>query len=35
MKHGYGLSPAVVDVAAEFKPELIITVDNGISSFER
>lgn len=34
MKHGYGLSPAVVDVAAEFKPELIITVDNGISSFE-
>ena len=34
--YGYGLSPEIVDVAAaveaEFKPELIITVDNGISS---
>ena len=34
--YGYGLSPEIVDFAAdveaEFKPELIITVDNGISS---
>jgi single-stranded-DNA-specific exonuclease len=29
---GYGLSPAVVDVAAERHPDLIITVDNGIAS---
>ncbi len=33
---GYGLSPQIVDVAAELpaKPDLIITVDNGISSIE-
>lgn len=29
---GYGLSPAVVEVAAERRPDLIITVDNGIAS---
>ncbi len=29
---GYGLSPEVVDLAAERAPELLITVDNGISS---
>jgi single-stranded-DNA-specific exonuclease len=31
---GYGLSPQIVDVAANLpiKPELIVTVDNGISS---
>ncbi|MCF8002900.1 MAG: DHH family phosphoesterase [Chromatiaceae bacterium] len=29
---GYGLSPAVVDIAAERRPDLIITVDNGIAS---
>ena len=34
MKHGYGLSPAVVALAGESKPDLIITVDNGIASFE-
>ena len=32
MVHGYGLSVAVVDLAMAFKPELLITVDNGISS---
>ena len=33
--HGYGLSPAIVDVAKnEFNPQVIITVDNGISSFD-
>ncbi|MGB5831862.1 MAG: single-stranded-DNA-specific exonuclease RecJ [Thiohalocapsa sp.] len=31
-KHGYGLSPAVVDAAAPRKPDLLITVDNGIAS---
>lgn len=33
---GYGLSPQIVDVAAklELKPDLIITVDNGISSID-
>ncbi|MBV5308535.1 MAG: single-stranded-DNA-specific exonuclease RecJ [Chromatium okenii] len=29
---GYGLTPAVVDVAAKQQPALIVTVDNGISS---
>ncbi len=31
---GYGLSPQIVDVAAKSKPDLIITVDNGISSID-
>ena len=31
-RYGYGLTPAIVEVAAERKPDLIITVDNGISS---
>ena len=29
---GYGLSPEIVDVASELQPDLIITVDNGITS---
>lgn len=29
---GYGLTPEIVDVAAQNPPDLIITVDNGISS---
>ncbi|MCH8302156.1 MAG: single-stranded-DNA-specific exonuclease RecJ [Proteobacteria bacterium] len=29
---GYGLSPEIVRVAAERSPELLITVDNGVSS---
>jgi len=33
-KHGYGLSPAVVDLAAEQAPNLIITVDNGIAALQ-
>lgn len=32
--YGYGLSPPVVDVAAERRPDLIMTVDNGIASVE-
>jgi len=31
---GYGLSPQIVDVAAQSKPDLIVTVDNGISSID-
>jgi single-stranded-DNA-specific exonuclease len=31
---GYGLSPELVDVAAQRKPDLLITVDNGIASVE-
>lgn len=30
--YGYGLSPEIVDVARERQPQLLITVDNGISS---
>ncbi|WXT99436.1 MAG: Single-stranded-DNA-specific exonuclease RecJ [Catillopecten margaritatus gill symbiont] len=34
-KHGYGLSPEIVELAIKEKqPDLIITVDNGISSFD-
>jgi len=33
-EYGYGLTPQIVDVALELKPELIITVDNGISSVD-
>jgi single-stranded-DNA-specific exonuclease len=33
-KLGYGLSPELVDLAAQRKPDLIITVDNGIASVE-
>lgn len=31
---GYGLTPAIVEVASKWQPDLIITVDNGIASFE-
>ena len=31
-EYGYGLTPEIVHVAAERKPALIVTVDNGISS---
>ena len=33
-KLGYGLSPELVDIAAERAPDLLITVDNGIASVE-
>ena len=32
VRFGYGLSPAIVDEAAKRSPDLIVTVDNGISS---
>lgn len=31
-QYGYGLTPEIVQLAAESKPGLIVTVDNGISS---
>ncbi|NRP37469.1 Single-stranded-DNA-specific exonuclease RecJ [Marinobacterium sp. xm-a-121] len=33
-EYGYGLSPEIVEVAQQKQPDLIITVDNGISSIE-
>ncbi|HEY6087024.1 MAG TPA: single-stranded-DNA-specific exonuclease RecJ [Burkholderiaceae bacterium] len=32
--HGYGLTPAIVDLARAKQPRLLITVDNGIASFD-
>ncbi len=31
-EYGYGLSPEIVDVALDYAPDLLMTVDNGISS---
>jgi len=33
-EYGYGLTPEIVEVAKELQPQLIITVDNGISSID-
>ncbi len=33
-EYGYGLSPEIVDVAFTQSPQLLVTVDNGISSVE-
>ena len=33
-KLGYGLSPELVEIAAQRKPDVLITVDNGIASVE-
>lgn len=33
-EYGYGLTPEIIEVALPYHPELIITVDNGISSIE-
>lgn len=32
--HGYGLTPAIVDLALQQRPDLLVTVDNGIASVE-
>jgi single-stranded-DNA-specific exonuclease len=32
--HGYGLTPAIVELARAHAPALLVTVDNGIASFE-
>jgi single-stranded-DNA-specific exonuclease len=33
-EYGYGLSPEIVEVARERAPDVLVTVDNGISSLE-
>jgi len=33
-EYGYGLTPEIVEVAARRSPDLIVTVDNGISSIQ-
>ncbi len=33
-EYGYGLTPEIVDVAQQSKPDIIITVDNGIASID-
>src|SRR3569832_2030830 len=33
-EYGYGLTPEIVAVAAQQRPDLLITVDNGISSID-
>ncbi len=33
-KYGYGLTPQIVEAALVFKPDLLITVDNGIASID-
>jgi single-stranded-DNA-specific exonuclease len=33
-RFGYGLTPEIVDLASEQKPDVLITVDNGISSID-
>ena len=32
--HGYGLTPAIVDLALQQRPQLLVTVDNGIASLK-
>ena len=32
--HGYGLTPAIVDLALRKKPHVLLTVDNGVASLE-
>lgn len=33
-EYGYGLTPEIVEVASERRPDILVTVDNGISSIE-
>ncbi|MCB1906342.1 MAG: single-stranded-DNA-specific exonuclease RecJ [Rhodocyclaceae bacterium] len=33
-EYGYGLTPAIVELAAPLQPDLLITVDNGIASVD-
>jgi single-stranded-DNA-specific exonuclease len=34
LEHGYGLTPAIVELAAEREPDILVTVDNGIAAVE-
>ena len=33
-EYGYGLTPEIVEVAKQFQPDVIVTVDNGIASID-
>ncbi len=33
-EYGYGLTPEIVQLAAQYKPDFLLTVDNGIASVE-
>jgi single-stranded-DNA-specific exonuclease len=33
-EYGYGLTPEIVEVARDYQPDILITVDNGIASHE-
>ncbi len=33
-EYGYGLTPEIVEVASQYQPDVLITVDNGISSIQ-
>jgi single-stranded-DNA-specific exonuclease len=33
-RHGYGLTPALVEIAARWQPDVLMTVDSGIASFD-
>lgn len=33
-EYGYGLTPEIVEAASEYSPQVLITVDNGISSID-
>jgi len=33
-EYGYGLTPEIVEVASQYEPDVLITVDNGISSIQ-
>ncbi|WP_422133482.1 single-stranded-DNA-specific exonuclease RecJ [Endozoicomonas sp. ALD040] len=33
-EYGYGLTPEIVQVARQYQPDVLVTVDNGISSIE-
>ena len=33
-EYGYGLTPEIVEVAEQYQPDVLVTVDNGISSIE-
>lgn len=34
LEHGYGLTPDIVKLAAERRPDMLVTVDNGIAAVE-
>ncbi|MGI9279283.1 MAG: single-stranded-DNA-specific exonuclease RecJ [Endozoicomonas sp.] len=33
-EYGYGLTPEIVEVSRQYKPDVLVTVDNGISSID-